>query len=72
MFKTTIASSILILTGLSCTRENNNSSKVLEAKDIKAYCIDFNWGDGGPNAFAAPGLWAGADPEALLKNIFMK
>lgn len=30
---------------------------------IKAYCIDFNWGDGGPNAFAAPGLWADADPE---------
>ncbi len=31
---------------------------------IKAYCIDFNWGDGGPNGFAAPGLWADADPAA--------
>jgi hypothetical protein len=30
--------------------------------DIKAYCLDFNWGEGGPNAFAAPGLWADADP----------
>ena len=29
---------------------------------IKAYCIDFNWGEGGPNAFAKPGLWADADP----------
>jgi hypothetical protein len=29
---------------------------------IKAYCIDFNWGEGGPNGFALPGLWADADP----------
>src|SRR5512137_1034164 len=28
---------------------------------IKAYCIDFNWGEGGPNGFARPGLWADAD-----------
>ena len=32
------------------------------ADAIKAYCIDFNWGEGGPNGFAAPGLWADADP----------
>jgi len=31
---------------------------------IKAYCIDFNWGEGGPNGFAAPGLWADATPAA--------
>jgi hypothetical protein len=30
--------------------------------EIKAYCIDFNWGEGGPNGFARPGLWADADP----------
>jgi len=29
---------------------------------IKAYAIDFNWGPGGPNGFAGPGLWADADP----------
>ncbi len=29
---------------------------------VKAYCIDFNWGPGGPNGFAPPGLWADADP----------
>ncbi len=34
------------------------------AKEIKAFCIDFNWGPGGPNGFAAPGLWADADPAA--------
>ena len=31
-------------------------------KEIKAYDIDFNWGPGGPNGFAKPGLWADADP----------
>ena len=30
---------------------------------IKAFCIDFNWGEGGPNGFAKPGLWADASPE---------
>jgi hypothetical protein len=29
---------------------------------IKAFCVDFNWGPGGPNGFAKPGLWADADP----------
>ena len=29
---------------------------------IKAYDIDFNWGEGGPNGFAKPGLWADASP----------
>jgi Hypothetical glycosyl hydrolase 6 len=29
-------------------------------KEIKAYCLDFNWGPQG--GFARPGLWADADP----------
>jgi len=29
-------------------------------KDIKAYCLDFNWG--GRRRFAKPGTWADADP----------
>ena len=33
-----------------------------DEEGIRAYCIDFNWGPGGPNAFAAPGLWADAEP----------
>lgn len=33
-----------------------------QIKDIKSYCIDFNWGPGGPNGFAKPGLWADANP----------
>ncbi len=31
---------------------------------IKAFCIDFNWGAGGPNGFPAPGTFAQADPAA--------
>jgi alpha-L-fucosidase len=29
---------------------------------IRAFCIDFNWGDGGVGGFARPGLWADASP----------
>ena len=36
----------------------------LPQEAIKAFCIDFNWGEGGPNGFARPGLWADADPAA--------
>ena len=38
-------------------------SQKLEDQSIKAYDIDFNWGEGGPNGFAKPGLWADAIPE---------
>jgi Hypothetical glycosyl hydrolase 6 len=37
---------------------------------IKAYNIDFNWGEGGPNGFAAPGLWADANPKAHVNWYF--
>jgi len=33
---------------------------------VRAYCVDFNWGPGGPNGFAPPGLWANADPARHL------
>ncbi|MCU0917623.1 MAG: alpha-L-fucosidase, partial [Planctomycetes bacterium] len=43
---------------------------------IRAFCVDFNWGPGGPNGFAQPGWWADADParhvawyEALGANV---
>lgn len=38
-------------------------STVEEEYSIKAYCIDYNWGPGGEHGFAAPGLWADANPE---------
>lgn len=39
----------------------NNSHKIGD-EPIRAYNIDFNWGEGGPNGFARPGLWADANP----------
>ena len=34
---------------------------------VKAFCIDFNWGPGGENGFAPPGMWADADPAAHVR-----
>jgi putative glycosyl hydrolase-like family 6 (GHL6) protein len=34
---------------------------------IKAFCVDFNWGSGGPNGFAKPGLWSNASPKEHVK-----
>jgi hypothetical protein len=39
-----------------------NTSKKSDDEPIRAYNIDFNWGEGGPNGFAKPGLWADANP----------
>jgi len=33
------------------------------AERIRAFCIDFNWGPGGINGFAGPGVWADASPK---------
>ena len=41
-------------------------NKVRLPEPIRAYGIDFNWGPGGPNGFAPPGLWADADPARHL------
>lgn len=50
---------LLAILIFSCSIQNKTSKK---DDEIKAYDLDFNWGDGGPNAFAAPGLWADANP----------
>ena len=39
------------------------SHSAVGAERIKAFCIDFNWGPGGTNGFAGPGVWADASPE---------
>ena len=49
------------------TKERDHSQPFEKNRQIKAFCIDFNWGPGGPNAFAAPGLWADADPIEHVK-----
>jgi len=51
-----LAFCILFLPGC---REN----KSILNEPIRAFDIDFNWGEGGPNAFSAPGLWADANPK---------
>lgn len=47
-----------------CSRQKDIST---EEEPVKAFCIDFNWGPGGPNAFPSPGLWADADPEEHIQ-----
>jgi hypothetical protein len=42
-------------------------NKITWDEPIRAFDIDFNWGEGGPNAFAKPGLWADADPVEHIK-----
>lgn len=34
---------------------------------VKAFNLDFNWGEGGPNGFARPGQWADANPADHIK-----
>jgi len=47
-----------------CGDNNKTSNK---PDEIKAYDLDFNWGEGGPNAFTAPGLWADANPKEHIQ-----
>ena len=46
----------------SCGQKNDKPQE-----PVQAYCIDFNWGPGGINAFPAPGTWADADPEKQIQ-----
>jgi len=49
---------------LNCNPKQDKSDSF---ENIKSYSLDFNWGEGGPNAFAAPGLWAEANPANHLR-----
>ena len=50
----------LTVTLLNCSPKQEKAEHI---DNIKGYSLDFNWGEGGPNAFAAPGLWADANPK---------
>ncbi|MDP6524093.1 MAG: hypothetical protein QGH15_07710 [Kiritimatiellia bacterium] len=52
----------LVLFATCSVRAENPSSSSDEIKDIKAYCLDFNWG--GRRRFAAPGSWRNSEPAA--------
>ena len=58
------ACSFFMASLLSCI---NQQKSLKEEEEIKAYNLDFNWGEGGPNAFAAPGLWADANPKEHIR-----
>jgi len=55
---------LLTATLINCNPKQDRSRKV---ETIKSYCLDFNWGEGGPNAFAAPGLWSDANPSDHIR-----
>jgi hypothetical protein len=55
-----ILSAICAIACFSCDKTQDESR-------IKAYNIDFNWGEGGAHGFARPGLWADADPKAHVE-----
>lgn len=57
---------VICLFFFSCNSQNDPNEK-LEYQKIQAYGIDFNWGKGGPNSFAAPGLWASANPKKHIQ-----
>jgi hypothetical protein len=59
--KTCIVTSFLLCILINTSFNNWQGD---DTESIRAYDIDFNWGEGGPNGFAAPGLWADADPVA--------
>ena len=54
-----LVSIIMVLVFSSCT----DAPKSADNGMIKAYCIDYNWGEGGAYGFARPGLWADANPK---------
>ncbi len=51
----------------SCLLTSCSERKAAFPDPIKAFDIDFNWGEGGPNAFPRPGLWADANPAEHVK-----
>ena len=53
---------VTLMFSVACSTKNHEVER-----PIQAFCIDFNWGDGGPNAFAAPGLWADASPKEHIQ-----
>ena len=60
---------VLSITLLAVSLRNPASAQHLApAQDpIKAFCIDFNWGPGGVNGFAGPGVWADASPQEHIR-----
>ncbi len=56
-----VSVSLLLICGADA---DDHSAKAPEIKDIKSYCLDFNWAQRG--GFAKPGTWKEADPAATV------
>ena len=58
------AGTLLAQNPVSVKPASDSPEAAKPADRIRAFCIDFNWGAGGPNGFPAPGTFAQADPAA--------
>jgi len=65
--KIIICLAVALLIGGCQTAYKQAGESPASPEKIKAFCIDFNWGPGGSNNFAKPGLWADAPPEEHIK-----
>ncbi len=54
----------LAISSFGVAQDKKSPSAVGEIKDIKSYCLDFNWAHGRRAGFAKPGDWKDADPAA--------
>lgn len=55
-----IALALAVTLFAETSRKSSVRSNPEQVEDIKAYCLDFNWGRG--RRFARPGRWSSADP----------
>ena len=58
---------LLVSMTICMAKEVQSSKQNPQSNDIKAYCIDFNWGHGRRAGFARPGAWKDADPKEHVK-----
>lgn len=69
--ESTIAVGAAMAGGLSLSRSvhaaEDRDSSGLQGDVVKSFCIEYNFGPGGPNAFSAPGDCADADPKEHVK-----
>ena len=66
---TTIAftvSATLLMSDEVTAQEAKAPDATSSIKDIKSYCLDFNWAPTRRGGFAKPGTWKDADPAATV------
>jgi uncharacterized lipoprotein YddW (UPF0748 family) len=56
-------SSIAVVLAVTAGRPSAAADKPRAGQRLTAFCIDFNWGPGGPNGFSPAGTFSRADPK---------